>query len=59
MWCVASLSVADSSCRFYAIFSVRAGNSVKFVNIKLQDCLKREDNSIDGQTAVAERKKTN
>ncbi|MGQ4621206.1 hypothetical protein ACSI5N_08285 [Raoultella ornithinolytica] len=50
---------ADVSCSFYAIFSVRAGNSVKFVNIKLQDCLKREDNSIDGQTAVAERKKTN
>ncbi|EMY7925745.1 hypothetical protein [Klebsiella aerogenes] len=42
------MCVADSSCRFYAIFPVRAGNSVKFVNIKLQDCLKREDTSIGG-----------
>ncbi|HGY3898158.1 TPA: hypothetical protein ACNVXW_003428 [Klebsiella aerogenes] len=40
--------VADGSCRFYAIIPVRAGNNVKFVNIKLQDCLRREDTSIGG-----------
>ncbi|OMP95891.1 hypothetical protein BZP36_09080 [Raoultella terrigena] len=50
---------ADVSCSFCAIFSVRAGNSVKFVNIKLQDCLEREDTSINGETAASKRKKTN
>ncbi|WP_332101972.1 hypothetical protein, partial [Klebsiella pneumoniae] len=32
--------------------------TVKFVKIKLQDCLKREDTSITGETAAPERKKT-
>ncbi|MCI1030568.1 MULTISPECIES: hypothetical protein [Raoultella] len=50
---------ADVSCSFCAIFSVRAGNSVKFVNIKLQNCLEREDTSINGETAASKRKKTN
>ncbi|WP_181962208.1 hypothetical protein, partial [Klebsiella pneumoniae] len=36
----------------------RAGNRVKFVKIKLQDCLGREDTSITGETAVPQRKKT-
>jgi hypothetical protein len=34
--------IADQSCSFCAIFPVRAGNRVKFVKIKLQDCLKRK-----------------
>ncbi|HBT4679006.1 TPA: hypothetical protein MB309_002042 [Klebsiella pneumoniae] len=50
--------IADQSCSFCAISLVRAGNRVKFVKIKLQDCLKREDTSITGETAAPERKKT-
>ncbi|MDP1205936.1 hypothetical protein [Klebsiella pneumoniae] len=49
---------ADQSCCFCAIFHVRAGNRFKFVKIKVQDCLKREDTSITGETAAHERKKT-
>ncbi|QRF13995.1 hypothetical protein [Klebsiella africana] len=50
--------IADQSCSFYATFPVRAGNRVKFVKIKLQDCLKGEDTSITVETAAPERKKT-
>ncbi|MCX2360653.1 hypothetical protein [Klebsiella variicola] len=50
--------IADQSCSFCAIFPMRAGNRVKFVKIKLKDCLGREDTSITGETAVPQRKKT-
>ncbi|EPH9682428.1 hypothetical protein ACYCI2_14790 [Klebsiella michiganensis] len=49
MRCVILLFVLPAkSCTFYAIFSVRAGNGVKFVKYRLQVCLKREDTSNNG-----------